>query len=138
MLNLALVFLRLVLRFLAERQSREDGEEQKGGPGGVGGRIMRRAHVLARCSLRNSAWHRRGNIALIDRISDLWQTAGRGGKRDERRWEGRDAQPFRLSDGGEGGDGATGTQVGGIVGKRQRGRRGKKVLRPVQRRPQRQ
>lgn len=55
-------------------------KKKRGGVGVLGGRIMRRAHVLARCSLRNSAWHRRGNIALIDRISDLWQTAG-GGRR---------------------------------------------------------
>lgn len=33
-------------------------------------RIMRRAHVLAMCCFRNSAWHRLRNITLIDRFSD--------------------------------------------------------------------
>lgn len=31
---------------------------------------MRRAHALAVCSLRNSAWHHMRNIALIDRCFD--------------------------------------------------------------------
>lgn len=31
---------------------------------------MRRAHALAECSLRNSAWHHMRNISLIDGCFD--------------------------------------------------------------------
>lgn len=70
-------------------------------------------------------------------MADSRRGVGGGGGRDERRWEGRGAQPFSLSDGGDGGDGGDGD-----AGRRDRrettARVSEKVLRPVQRRPQRQ